>query len=148
LIDDAFPDRFGNGVVSLLKIANDIFWIGAANGIWEFNIKTGKSLKLFTKTKYGELKDHIYDMQMVENYVLFSLWGEGLYIYNLLTKELRQYAYNQNESLGLRSNIIYSICPMSNGDVYIGGSRGPSRFKFNRQQVRLLFCLCHFQMLQ
>jgi signal transduction histidine kinase/ligand-binding sensor domain-containing protein len=139
IIDHGIPDRFGNGVISILKIEKDIFWIGATNGIWQFNIKSGRSLKLFTKTRYGELNDHVYDMQKIENYVLFSLWGEGLFIYDLLTEELRQYKYYQNESLGLRSNVNYSICPISNGEVYIGGSRGLNRLKFNKSTGEITF---------
>jgi signal transduction histidine kinase/ligand-binding sensor domain-containing protein len=131
IMDDVIPGRFGNGIISILKMGNNIFWIGAANGIWQFNTQTGRSRKLFTKTGYGELNDHIYDMLKIENYVLFTLWEEGLFIYNLSTEELRQYKFIQNDSLGLRSNINYAICPMRNGDVYIGGSRGLTRLNLN-----------------
>jgi signal transduction histidine kinase/ligand-binding sensor domain-containing protein len=139
IMDDAIPGRFGNGIISILNMENNIFWIGAANGIWQFNTRTGKSLKLFTETGYGELNDHVYDMQKIENYVLFTLWDEGLFIYNLLTKELRQHKFIQNDSSGLRSNLCYSICPMRNGDVYLGGSRGLSRLKLNKTTGDLSF---------
>jgi len=139
IIDDAVPDRFGNGVISILKITDDNFWIGAVNGIWQFNTRTGKSRKLFTRTRYGELNDHIYDMQRIGNYVLFSLWEEGVFIYNLSTEELRHYKFIRNDSTGLRSNINYSICPMRNGEVYIGGSRGLSRINFNTTTGEIAF---------
>ncbi len=137
--DDAFPGKYGNGVLSILKIEEEIFWIGAANGIWQFNTRTGNSRKLFSKTRYGELNDNIYDMKKIDRFVLFSLWGEGLFIYNLSTEELRHYTHNPNDSLGLRSNIVYSICPMRNGLVCIGGSRGINQVNFNRITGEITF---------
>ena len=83
ITDDAIRDKSGNGVISLLEIEKGIFWIGAANGIWQFNARTGKSSKLFTDTRFGELNNYVYDIQKINKYVLFTVWGEGLFVYNL-----------------------------------------------------------------
>ena len=139
VVDEAIPGRFGNGVISLLRIDKDIIWIGAANGIWQFNTRSGKSVKLFTETPFGELNDYIHDMQKIEKYVLFTLWGEGVFVYNLVTQALRQYKYDPHVSSGLRSDINYSICPMRNGEIYFGGSRGLTRGSFSTTTGQITF---------
>ncbi len=139
ITDDAIRDKSGNGVVSLLEIEKGIFWIGAANGIWQFNERTGRSRKLFTDTGFGELNNYVYDIQRINKYVLFTLWGEGLFVYNLNTEELRRYKYNQNTVPGLKSNILFSICKTGDMEFYAGGSRGFTRFRLNDATGEITF---------
>ena len=131
ILDNRFPDKSGNGVISLLSIDRDIFWIGAANGVWQFDATTGKSLKLFTQTRFGELNNYVYDMVKIGNYILFIVWGEGLFAYNTLSGELRRYQYNPEDASGLKSNINFAIRRLRNGEVYVGGSKGLTRCAIN-----------------
>ncbi|MBN1790400.1 MAG: hypothetical protein JW830_07890 [Bacteroidales bacterium] len=139
ITDDAIRDKSGNGVISLLEIEKGIFWIGAANGIWQFNAGTGRSRKLFTDTKFGELNNYVYDIQRINKYVLFTLWGEGLFVYNLQTEDLKRYKYDQNTGPGLKSNILFSICRTRDMEFYTGGSRGLTRFELNDATGEIAF---------
>jgi len=139
IIDNAITDKSGNGVLSLLELENGIFWIGAANGIWQFNAKTGKSVKLFTNTRYGELNNYVYDILRFKGCILFTLWGEGLFIFNLQTKELNRYQYDQKNVNGIKSSTLYSICNTRDTEFYAGGSKGLARFKLHPESGKVTF---------
>jgi signal transduction histidine kinase/ligand-binding sensor domain-containing protein len=144
ITDDAIPGKSGNGILSLLEIENGIFWIGAANGIWQFNARTGKSIKLFTNKEFGDLNNYSYDMLRFNNFILFTIWGEGLFLYNLQTRELSRYSYDPNVVTGIKSNIIYTLCKSGDSEFYAGGINGLTRFRINEETGKLVFLDPHF----
>jgi len=139
IIDGDIPGKAGNGILSLLEIADGEFWIGAANGIWQFNAATGKSKKLFMHTDFGELNNYVYDIRRFNGFILFTLWGEGLFLYDLQTKNMKRYRYDRRTGNGIPSDILYTICNTGDSVVYAGGINGLTRFKIDRTTGELIF---------
>ena len=126
ITDPAYPDVNGNLVWMLLEIDRGIFWLSTNTGIYQLNANTGISHRLELPL--------INRMIKIENFILFRTEGQGLYVYDLETHNINKYLTDQNDTLGLQSNNIFSICELKNGEIWISTYDPPglNRLSFNK----------------
>jgi signal transduction histidine kinase/ligand-binding sensor domain-containing protein len=139
ITDPEFPESDGNYAYSLLEIKNGIFWIGARNGLWELDCNTGKSKKLFPQfIQSGYI---IYHLLKIEDNIIIQSQNQGLWVYNLITNQLKQYTINQNDLFGLKSNNIIAINEMKNGEIWVSTRRpaGMNRISINKTTGEIRF---------
>jgi signal transduction histidine kinase/ligand-binding sensor domain-containing protein len=143
IIDPNNPHPLENHINTFLEIEKGLFWV-AQLGIWQFNAKTGTCQLLFTKPD-ELIESDVNDLRKVDNYVLIPTFsqtgpGQGLWLYDLKTHNLKKYTHHQNDTLGLKSNSIISINEMKNGNIWVStGSRGLSRARLNKATGELIF---------
>ncbi len=128
-------DTMGNYTTRLIEIEKGTFWIGGYDGIWQLDVKTGKSHKLFT----GEEWLYITGFLKVEDLILIGSNNQGLWAYNLKTNALNKYRIDPNDSLGLKSSNINAFCLMKNGEVWLSTSSGMNRLKLIRSTGEINF---------
>jgi signal transduction histidine kinase/ligand-binding sensor domain-containing protein len=137
--DPEFPGSDGNYALSLLEIDKGKFWIGGQqSGLWELDCNSGKSRKLFPQLIQ---RSYINQLLKIENYVLVRTIGQGLWVCNLVTNQLKQYSANPNDSLGLRSDKVHSLNTMRNGEIW-ASTRNPlgiNRMSLNKATGELIF---------
>lgn len=128
LLANPAKSQTGNSVISLLEIEDNVLWVGASNGIWRLDMRTGASTKLFD----GSVGANIYDFIRIEDNVFMSSMGSGFWVYHMKTGQLGHYTSDQEDSLGLQSNTITSFDRLGNGEIWIGtGNNGLTRLSFN-----------------
>lgn len=126
ITDPSYPDVNGNLVWMLLEIKDGLFWLSTSTGIYQMTASTGKSQRLELPLMNRMIK--------IGNYILFRTEGQGLYVYNMKTRSVNKYLTDQNDTTGLTSNNIFSICEVKNGEIWISTYDPPglNRLSFNK----------------
>lgn len=134
LLFDAKQGRFRNDTLasSLYRLSPTVMerhgediYIGVKDGVWLYNISTNHLDKLVELP--ADSKIHAILHQMFD-----KLWvateGDGLYLYDLKSKQLKNYRYNGGKS-GLNSNYVRSLAVDEENRLWIGTYSGLNIYK-------------------
>ena len=133
-------DYFPGGSVNSIDQANDSsFWIASDNGLYHWQPNAG------TFTLIKSSKDKLVNVSVnyaiadKEGLVWFRAYGngaEGLYVYDPVTKAIKNYRHNDNDSTSLATNNIRNICEDSSGNIWLGTfGKGISRINKKTRQI-------------
>jgi signal transduction histidine kinase/DNA-binding response OmpR family regulator/ligand-binding sensor domain-containing protein len=139
ITDGEVPKEDGNNINDILEINKGILWLGTDNGIWEFNTKTRKVKKLFINDRKEPFYKYVLNFLKIDNYILISTDLGGITVYNQLTNNLKQYTYNENDTMRFTPDRAITICEMKNGDLYAGGFKGLCRFRLDKTTGEIHF---------
>lgn len=100
---------------SLIHEGNCVY-IGGDDGLYMYTLSTGTLEKLVVMSP--DVRIHAILCQGV-NQIWLATEGEGLYLYNSETKELKNYRYTDGES-GLNSNYVRSLALDTENRLWVG----------------------------
>lgn len=93
------------------------------NGVCLFNPETGKSTQLFENIETRALIKNVFDIYVDNSGILWiSVIGEGIFAYNLETKEIKNYRHNPIQPNSISNNNINSITEDRNNNFYFSTS--------------------------
>jgi len=90
-------------------------WIGTINGLFLFSDEKYS----FLGDEFPALKARINDITMFKKYIVIATNGDGVFLYNHNTKELKTI----NENVGLNSNFANTVFAADN-DIWAGTNKG------------------------
>ena len=131
LLFDVARERFLNDTLpasvhalqpNVLERENDYIYIGTYGGVYAYSIAKGSLEKLFSLPK--DVQPHAILCQM-HTRVWVGTEGDGLYLYDTKSKELKNYR-SENTTLGLLSNYVRSLALDSENRLWIGTYSGLS----------------------
>ncbi len=100
---------------SIFEDSEGVVWIGSINGLYCYNT---------TLEFYGFynllFKSRINDIKQIDKYLLFATGGEGLIVYNPITKDVK----NLTVAQGLNSNFINTIFIQNTNTLWLGTNKG------------------------
>ena len=137
--DNAFPNEDGNTINDILEINKGILLLATEKGLWEFNTITGKAKRLPVRDGKVIFNKNVQELLRIENYILMAAEHGGIFVYDMHSKNLRQYTHNKNDARGLNSDRVFSLCEMRNGDCYVGGFHGLNRFRLDKATGEINF---------
>lgn len=127
-----------NKIICISEVKPGFYWIGGAEGVLEFDKSTGKSRNPLPDNKVGdELRSSmIWDIQKVQNFMLVAS-RNGLFVYDLETKQLSKYNLADEGAEGGGNNII-SLCQRANGEILLSNAtEGIFSLRIDPQNKRL-----------
>jgi signal transduction histidine kinase/DNA-binding response OmpR family regulator/ligand-binding sensor domain-containing protein len=123
-----------NGIMCLSEIRPDIFWLGLANGVTEFNSKTGKFVDPFANTFFSKnlSKTVVWDMLKDGNLIYIATYS-GIFIFDFNTRKLLQFPVNKNDFAKDRRNALLSLFKSTDGSIWTvsPGKIGLCKLKFD-----------------
>lgn len=92
--------------------------LATSNGVAIFDTQTGKSELLFSGDNANLIKN-VFAVHLDHKDILWiSVSGEGVFAYNMQTKELKQYKHDQSNTTSISNNNINSITRDSRNNLY------------------------------
>lgn len=116
----------GNKIYTLLQLPNKKILIGTLRGLLLLDESTGKTSVIIPDVTINSLE--IKDKN--------TCWigsEDGLYVYDIYTKEMRHLRYTTKNSLSIRDNSIYDVCRDSEGGMWLVGYFGGISYLPNRK---------------
>lgn len=93
--------------------------LATSNGVAAFNPKTGKSTPFFND-KVNNLIKNVFALFIDHTNTLWiSVMGEGVFTYNLQTRQLKQYKHDPAKPNGISNNNINCITQDSRHNIYL-----------------------------
>lgn len=132
------PKSIPSNIVRDIVPYNNKLLLATDNGIGLFDIKSGECVPLFDESKQNQTIKDVLDLHLDH---LDNLWisvaGEGVYKYNLETKELTNYRHRPNDIKSLSNNNINSIAQDSRNLLYFCTSgRGIDVFDYETETFK------------
>ncbi len=125
----------GSIIFTISKTSNqDVLLVGGNNGLAKINVKTLEISPIeFYDTKSSARIGSVLSTQEDENK---NLWigteGNGLYFYDTTTKKSVNYGLSE----GLPNEVIYTILPDDNRNLWLSTNSGLSRFNIISKQFK------------
>lgn len=98
-------------------------WIGARDGLYFFDVRS-RQLTRHPLGKSGDKKYDIRSLYLDGDRLWIGTYGDGLKIYNIRTKGVREYYHSRDVLNTICSNDVLSIYKAQDGIVYVGTSWG------------------------
>ncbi len=117
----------GTRVTDILKSKDNKMWVTTSDGIYVFS-ENGEQLDHITIASENIEFTAIIEDERSGNFYL-GTWGEGLIIYNPITKKHKQFKYKSSDLNSLSSNNAYHLFQDNQHNLWIGTwGGGISRF--------------------
>ncbi len=134
-IDD--PNNIlGKSIFTILKSSNEkTLFVGGQYGLASIDISSKKLQKIdFRDKPQGNfsVNEVISIYAASDNNLWIGTEGDGLYNYNLRTKESKSYGLNE----GLPNEIIYGILPDDKNNIWVSSNKGISRLNLDSKQIK------------
>ncbi len=124
-LSDTLPSSLHGLQPIVLVRQDDCIYIGAEGGVYIYTLSNGILEKLVDIP--AGIKVHAILCQMF-NRIWLATEGDGLYLYNVKTKELRNYRYEDGKS-GLNSNYVRSLALDTENRLWVGTYGGLNIYK-------------------
>ena len=122
--------QFDNRVLSLIRVDDKLF-IGAENGLFEYDIPSQKTKKVILE-KRGEIETSFVSSIIEQD--KNSLWigtGNGLYLYHhKKNKVLQKLRKSDHENNGLSNGTVQSLLKNEHNQLFVGTANGLNMFCF------------------
>ena len=130
-------------VMSILEDSEGTMWLGSSySGVAYMNKETGECVNISTRVPGGERIPNAY--ALVEDgrrNVWIGTMGDGLYRYNLRTRELLHYTQMRNNTLNypfqILNNTYVRALMVHAGNLYVGSSDGLEVMEIKDDELRL-----------
>lgn len=115
-----------NEVLDLMIDSENILWIGTTDGLYSFNLFTGKIEQVGAELKDGYTlrRLQIYSLLETHDGIIWIGSSLGLYSFNKKNHEYKHYTIED----GLPNNIIYSILEDNGGHLWLSTNKGICHF--------------------
>lgn len=124
-LNDTLPSSLHRLQPTVIVRQDDCIYIGAGNGVYTYTRSGGVLDKLVDIP--GGAKVHAILCQMF-NRVWLATEGDGLYLYDTKTRELKNYRYANGKS-GLNSNYVRSLALDTENRLWVGTYGGLNIYK-------------------
>lgn len=113
------PNSLGaDNVYSLFKDSRGNIWVGTTAGANLYDREKDNFVSIFDNPQMTG------DITQLGNTILFATNGNGIYAYDLDTKQLENYKFEYNNTRSLPSNDISCFCVDEQGILWIGSNNG------------------------
>ncbi len=115
-----------NNIRTIEQADNKNLWIGTeADGLYKLNIETGHIFKI------DVVPDNIKSLYQTDNQILWiGTNGNGLKSYNPINEVVSVF----NVGDGLPNNVVYSVLPDTQNNLWLSSNRGITKFKFKANE--------------
>lgn len=129
-------DIIGTFVYTIEKSSDaNVLYIGSPNGLAKINIDN----KIIERVNYRDKPQGPFSVNQVisiyetpNNNLWVGTEGDGLYKYNLATKESTSYSLKD----GLPNEVVYAILPDDNNNIWVSTNKGISRINIDSKEVK------------
>ena len=118
------PESLPSNIVRDIEpYGKDSLIIATQNGVCIIHKSTGKCHRLFQDSKEGRNIRMVADIEFDRTGDLWiAATGEGVFRYNLQTRELTNYRHSQNDANSLSNNNVYNILCDKQGNLWFSTS--------------------------
>ncbi len=112
-----------NNIRTIEEISDGAFWIGSeSNGLFKLDAYNNQIFRI------DEVQDNIKSLYQAKNGILWiGTNGNGLKAFNPKTRTVKKY----DREYGLPNNVIYSVLPDDEGDLWLSSNRGITKLVVN-----------------
>ena len=104
---------------------NGLYWIGTDdNGLFRFDPRTQTVTPYRTAKDIGSTYYCVHDMLFDNARLFVATYERGLEVFDMRTKKIKSYLHNPANPKSLPSSRLFAIYKASNGQIYIGTSKG------------------------
>jgi len=130
---DSLPS---NQVIDIVELENEKLLLATDNGLVYFDMKTEK-FSLWDILPSDML---IYKICKInENEFWIGTYHDGIFYYNGVTNELKQYSYKNDNNDLLSDNLIYSILYDSKKRLWVGTNNGLNLLEENSNEFKMYY---------
>ncbi len=124
----------GNWINTLTLGNNSTLWIGTyRSGLGKLNLKTYKYTHVLPDTSSSKKKFAIGKIIPFNNFLFVSTYGNGFYIINLQTNQIKRFLHNPKDSNSPSGNFIRSMLLSKNNVLWLGTTKGLDRFDIKKE---------------
>lgn len=124
-LNDTLPTTLHRMRPTALMKQGDLVYIGTNNGLYTYTLQNGILSKLVDMP--ANVRIHALLCRMFDQ-IWMATEGDGLYLYNIQSKTLKNYRYEDKQS-GLNSNYVRSLALDTENHLWIGTYGGLNIYK-------------------
>ncbi|MDE5700918.1 MAG: hybrid sensor histidine kinase/response regulator, partial [Bacteroides sp.] len=124
-LNDTLPTTLHRMRPTALMKQGDLVYIGTNNGLYTYTLQNGILSKLVDMP--ANVRIHALLCRMFDQ-IWMATEGDGLYLYNIQSKTLKNYRYEDKQS-GLNSNYVRSLALDTENHLWVGTYGGLNIYK-------------------